>query len=328
MPNLPLTIACGPYDRMDGIANGTVRVEGVDATYISIKSGPEIFSRMIKGREFDVSEMSASTYLSARTRGGFPFVGIPVFPSKVFRHGYIFINKNSGIQKPSDLVGRRVGMMGYRQTAAVWIRGLLKQDYGIDLRSIHWLEGGSDAPFSGGGKDVKIPEGITVEVIPDDVAMSDLLAKGEIDAMLGARHPAAFGRNPDVVRLFPNYREVERDYYRRTGIFPIMHTIVIREELYEQHRWLASSLFKAFTAAKELAYREMRFTGAMKYALPWLHNDLDEINEIFGGDPFAYGIEANRASLSALAEYLLDQGFVQKPINIDTVFAPVIADSL
>src|SRR6185312_4916345 len=152
-------------------------------------------------------------------------------------------------------------------------------------RKIHWLEGGSDAPYVA-GKNVKVPDGLNIEVISNNIAMSDLLADGKIDAMLGARHPASFGKNPNVVRLFPNYREIERDYYRRTGIFPIMHTIVMREELYNEHRWIASSLFKAFTEAKELAYREMRFSGAMKYALPWLHNDLDEINELFAGDPF------------------------------------------
>jgi 4,5-dihydroxyphthalate decarboxylase len=328
MPNISLSIACGPYDRMSAIADGRVRIEGVDATYIAIASGPEIFSRMIKGREFDVSEMSASTYLSARTRGGFPFVAIPVFPSKVFRHGYIFINKNSGIEKPADLGSRRVGMMGYRQTAAVWIRGMLQDDYGVDLRSIRWLEGGSEAPFSGGGKEVKIPEGVAIEVIPENVAMSDLLAAGEIDGMLGARYPTAFGKSPTVIRLFPNYREVERDYYRRTGIFPVMHTMVMREELHERHPWLASSLFKAFTEAKALAYRQMRFSGAMKYALPWLHNDLDEIDELFGGDPFCYGLDENRTSLNALARYLHEQGFVERPIDIDSIFAPVIYEHL
>ncbi len=325
MPTLPLTIACGPYDRTTALADGRVRVEGADVTYLAIRSGPEIFARMIRGHEFDVSEMSASTYLSARTRGNFPFVAIPVFPSKVFRHAYIFVNKNAGIKKPADLAGRRVGTMGYQQTAAVWIRGILQDEYNIDLRSIHWLEGGSDAPFSGGGKDIKIPPGISLDRIPNDLAMGDLLARGEIDAMLGARHPASFRKDANVVRLFPNYREVESDYYRRTGIFPIMHTIVIREELYERHRWLAVSLFKAFTEAKDLAYRDMRFTGAMQYALPWLHHDLDEIDKLFGGDPFSYGLEPNRANLSALARYLGEQGFVEWPIDIESIFAPVVS---
>lgn len=161
MPDLPLSIACGPYDRMAAIADGRVKIEGVDAIYIAGQSGPEIFRRMIKNHEFDVSEMSASTYLSARTKGGFPFVAIPVFPSKLFRHSYVFINQKSGIEKPIDLAGRRVGMMGYQQTAAVWIRGMLQEDYGLDLRSVHWLDGGSDAPFSGGGKDVKIRKAST-----------------------------------------------------------------------------------------------------------------------------------------------------------------------
>ncbi len=325
MPNLPLTIACGPYDRMGGIADGRVQVEGIEPIYVSIKSGPEIFARMIKNKEFDVSEMSASTYMSARTRGDFPFVAIPVFPSKSFRHSFIFINKKSGIRVPSDLMGRRVGMMGYGQTAAVWIRGMLEEDFGIDLRKVSWLEGGSDAPYVA-GKNITLPAGINIEVIPDTVAMSDLLSRGEIDAMFGARHPASFGKTPDVIRLFPNYREIEQDYFRRTGIFPIMHTIVIREELYERHRWIAASLYKAFEEAKRLADRDMRFSGAMRYALPWLAHDIDEIDDLFNGDPFCYGVGANRASLSALARYLRNQGFIDRPIDVDAIFAPVFTD--
>ena len=326
MTKLHLTLACGPYDRMAALADGRAPVEGVDVTYIAIKSGPEIFSRMIKGHEFDVSEMSASTYLSARTRGDFPFVAIPVFPSKVFRHGYIFINKNSEIEKPSDLAGRRVGTMGYGQTAAVWIRGMLQDEQGIDLRSIRWLEGGSEAPFSGRSKDFKIPAGITIEKIADNVAMGDLLARGEIDAMLGARHPVTFGKNPNVVRLFSNYRAAERDYFQRTGIFPIMHTVVMREELYRREPWIAASLFKAFEDAKAVAYRDMRFTGAMRYALPWLYQDLDEIDELFDGDPFAYGLAKNRKSLEALARYLQEQGFVDTQIAVDKIFAPIVSE--
>lgn len=325
MADLPLTIACGPYDRTAGLARD-VKIEGIDPTYIAIQSAPEIFSRMINRHEFDVSEMSASTYLSARTRGNFPFVAIPVFPSKVFRHGFIFVNKNAGIAKPSDLAGRRVGMMGYRQTAAVWIRGMLQEDYGVDLTSIRWVEGGSDTPFSGGGKDVTIPAGIQIERIDDHLAMSDLLASGQVDALLGARRPASFGRNPNVVRLFPNYREVERDYYRRTGIFPIMHTVVIREDIYKKHPWTAASLFKAFTVAKDNALRDMKFSGAMRYALPWLYDDIDEIDTLFKGDAFPYGLEPNRASLTALARYLLDQGFVDKAIHIDSIFIPILTD--
>ena len=311
---------------MAALADGRVSVEGVDLTYIAIKSGPEIFSRMIKGHEFDVSEMSASTYLSARTRGDFPFVAIPVFPSKVFRHGYIFINKNAGIEKPSDLAGRRVGTMGYGQTAAVWIRGMLQDEQGIDLRSIRWLEGGSEAPFSGRSKDFKVPPGITIEKIADNVAMGDLLARGEIDAMLGARHPVTFGKNRNVVRLFPNYRAAERDYFQRTGIFPIMHTVVMREELYRREPWIAASLFKAFEEAKAVAYRDMRFTGAMRYALPWLYQDLDEIDELFDGDPFVYGLAKNRKSLEALARYLQEQGFVDTAIAVDKIFAPIVSE--
>ena len=202
---------------------------------------------------------------------------------------------------------------------------MLEEDFGIDLRKVSWLEGGSDAPYVA-GKNITLPAGINIEVIPDTVAMSDLLSRGEIDAMFGARHPASFGKTPDVIRLFPNYREIEQDYFRRTGIFPIMHTIVIREELYERHRWIAASLYKAFEEAKRLADRDMRFSGAMRYALPWLAHDIDEIDDLFNGDPFCYGVGANRASLSALARYLRNQGFIDRPIDVDAIFAPVFTD--
>jgi len=216
--------------------------------------------------------------------------------------------------------------MGYGQTAAVWIRGMLQDEQGIDLRSIRWLEGGSEAPFSGRSKDFKVPPGITIEKIADNVAMGDLLARGEIDAMLGARHPVTFGKNRNVVRLFPNYRAAERDYFQRTGIFPIMHTVVMREELYRREPWIAASLFKAFEEAKAVAYRDMRFTGAMRYALPWLYQDLDEIDELFDGDPFVYGLAKNRKSLEALARYLQEQGFVDTAIAVDKIFAPIVSE--
>jgi 4,5-dihydroxyphthalate decarboxylase len=324
MHRLPLTIACGPYDRMDAIANGRVQIEGIEPFYVSIKSGPEIFARMIKNKEFDVSEMSASTYLAARARGGFPFIAIPVFPSKAFRHSFVFVNRKAGIQKPTDLIGRRVGMMGYGQTAAVWIRGMLQDDFGIDLRKIHWLDGGRDVPFVA-EKNVKIPAGIKIEMINSRMSMSELLASGEIDAMLGARHPTTFGKSPDVVRLFPNYREVECDYFRRTSIFPIMHTVVIREEIYERHRWIAASLYKGFVEAKCVADQDMRFSGALRYALPWLSYDIDEIDGLFDGDPFSYGVAKNQASLAALARYLHEQGFIDRPIDAQAMFAPIEA---
>ena len=327
MANLPLTIACGPYDRMEGIRSGAVQIEGIDVTYLAIQSPPEIFARMMKTEEFDVSEMSLSTYLTRRARGDFPFLGLPIFPSRVFRHGNIFINTKSGIKAPQDLPGRRVGTFGYRQTASVWIRGILKDEYGVDTGSFQWVEGGLDTPWQGdSSQDAEEIPGIRIERAKADSTLSDMLAAGEIDALIGARRPPSLGRSPNVALLLPDCRRIEREYYQRTGIFPIMHMMVIRESLYRAKPWIASSLYKAVVASKELALREMRFSGAMRFMLPWLYDEIDEIDRIFGGDPWPYGLEPNRTVLTTFANYLQDQGLVRGRINIDEMFVPVVGE--
>jgi len=324
---LSLTIACGPYDRMEAIRTGAVQIEGIDAVYVPIQSPPEIFARMMKTRAFDVSEMSLSTYLSGRTRGDFPFVALPVFPSRMFRHGSIFVNTNAGIKSPQDLQGRRVGTFGYRQTACVWIRGLLKDEYGIDAASLRWVEGGLDTPWQGdSGKDAHAIPGVRIERAQEAASLSDMLAAGEIDALIGARRPASLGRSPAVALLLPDYRRIERDYYLRTGVFPIMHTMVIREELYRAKPWIGVSLHKAFVASKEIALREMRFSGAMRYMVPWLYDEIDEIDELFGGDAWPYGLERNRRTLEAFARHLLEQGLVSGRIDIDDMFVPIVGE--
>lgn len=327
MASLSLTIACGPYDRMDGIRSGAVQIEGIDATYVAIQSPPEIFARMMKTQAFDVSEMSLSSYLSARARGEFPFVALPVFPSRVFRHGNIFISKKSGITTPQDLKGKRVGTFGYRQTASVWIRGILADEYNVDAASMRWVEGGLDTPWQGdSSKDAHPIPGIRFERAPDHTTLSDMLANGEIDALIGARIPPSLGRSSNVARLFPNQREVERDYFKRTGIFPIMHTLVIREDLYKAKSWIGVSLYKALVASKELAMREMRFSGAMRYMLPWLYDDIEEIDELFGGDPMPYGLEPNRKTLEIFARYLVAQGLLDRKVDIDEMFVPIVEE--
>jgi 4,5-dihydroxyphthalate decarboxylase len=276
--------------------------------YLAIDSAPEIFRRMIDGQEFDVAEMSASTFLSERAKGAFPFVAIPVFPPRVFRHGYIFINKNSGISAPSDLTGKRIGVEGYKQTAAVWIRGLLADEYRVDLSRVTWFQGALEAGET--AHRVKAPNGVKLEYIPETECLSRMLEVGEIDALIGPRVPSKLGQMQNVARLFENYRAVEKDYYARTGIFPIMHTIVMRESLHQQEPTLGRRLYDALDEAKNRALQQMRFSGAMRYMLPWLYSDIEEINDIFGGDPWPYGVTANEATLRALAKYLFEQRLV------------------
>ncbi len=325
MSDLKLSIACGPYDRMEAIRTGEVAIEGIEATYVAIQSPPEIFARMLKTDSFDVAEMSLSHYLTRRSRGNFPFVALPVFPSRVFRHGFIFINKEAGISSAGNLEGKRIGVQEYRQTAAVWIRGILGEQYGVDLSGVHWVEGGVDAPRrTDADMDLRPNSPLSIEAIGEKGTLSNMLAAGEIDALIGARRPAALGQSPSVARLFPDYREIERDAYRETGIYPIMHTLVMREALYRENPWVAESLYKAFVRSRDWALEQMRFSGAMRYMLPWLFADLDEMESLFGGDPWPYGIDANRPTLDAFARYLLDQGFVDRPLDLGEMFTPIV----
>jgi 4,5-dihydroxyphthalate decarboxylase len=250
-------------------------------------------------------------------------VALPVFPSRVFRHGYIYINRNSGIQTPQDLAGRRIGVPLYTMTAAVWIRGHLAHQYGVDLTTIRWLEGATNE----GGRhgDPSAPALLKPARIEHDEkgrSLRDLLASGEIDAIAGSQRPLP---HPDIAPLFPDSRAVERAYYRATRIFPIMHLIVIRRDVYEQNPWIGHSLYKALVEAKAKALARLRKTGAHPYMLPWVHHDIEEINEVFGGDPFPYGIEPNRPTLEALVRYMAEQHFIPQPIPVNELFVPIAA---
>jgi len=323
---LPLTLACGPYDRMEALSLGVVQPEGIDLRYLAIQSPPEIFARMAKTRSFDAAEMSLAHYMVTRTRGAFPFIAIPVFPSRVFRHGYIFINRNAGIAGPTDLEGRRVGVQEYRQTAGVWVRGILQDEYGVDLDTIRWFEGGVNIPRKPDeDMDLRPVRSLPLELIAADRTLNDMLEAGEIDAYFGARRPEALDRGRNVARLFPDYRDRERAYYRKIGIHPIMHTIVIREELYRDQPWVAESLYKACEESKAWALRQMRFSGAQRSMLPWLYDEIAEMDALFGASPWPYGLEANRRTLETFMRYLVDQHFLDRPAPIDDLFAPIIS---
>lgn len=325
MSRLPITMACGPYDRMEALAQGHVRPEGIDLRYIPIQSPPEIFARMIKSRSFDVAEMSMAHYMISRIRGDFPFVAIPVFPSRVFRHGFIFINTKAGIKEPGDLEGKRVGVQEYRQTAGVWLRGILQHDYGVALDSIHWVEGGVNEPRSADAEmDLRPVRPISLELIPDHRTLNDMLESGEIDAYFGARRPAALDNGRNVARLFPDYRAREKDYYKRTGFHPIMHTIVIREDLFREHPWVPESLYKACEESKRWILRQMRFSGAQRLMLPWLYDEIAEMDALMGKNPWPYGVPANRKILEAFMSYLVDQAFIAKARPVEEMFTPII----
>jgi ABC-type nitrate/sulfonate/bicarbonate transport system substrate-binding protein len=309
---------------MEAIREGAVAIEGIDLNCITLRSGREVFDRMVGGREFDVAELSASEFISLTGRGDCPFVALPVFPSRVFRHGYIFINTRSGIRAAKDLEGRRVGLPLYTQTAAIWVRGHLAHQFNVDLDSIRWVQGAVEKAGSHGRPHAPpLLRPVRIEQNAGAEPLGVLLARGEIDALIGSRKPDELGRHPDVARLFPDYRALERELYERTRIFPIMHLVAMRRELYERQRWIATSLYNAFVESKRRALVRMRYAGSLSAMLPWLIDDVEEIDQVFGGDAFPYGIAANRASLQALVAYMVEQHFIARAIPLEELFVPI-----
>jgi 4,5-dihydroxyphthalate decarboxylase len=324
MSRLRLTFACCRYDRMEAIREGAVPIEGIDLNCITLKSGREVFDRMVGGQEFDVAELSASEFISLTGRGDCPFVALPVFPSRVFRHGYIFINTRSGIRAPKDLEGKRIGLPLYTQTAAIWVRGHLAHQFDVNLETIRWVQGAVEKTGAHGRPHAPpLLRPARIEHNSGAEPLGALLARGEIDALIGSRKPDELGRHPDVARLFPDYRALERELYERSKIFPIMHLIAIRRELYERQRWIATSLYDAFVESKRRARIRMRYAGSLSAMLPWLIDDVEEIDRVFGGDAFPYGIEANRASLQALVAYMVEQNFIARVIPIEELFVSI-----
>ncbi len=326
MEKLFLTVACGNYDRTLALQTGAVEAEGIHLNYLPLEA-EEIFWRMGHHREFDASEMSLSNHITMISRGNSPFVAIPVFPSRFFRHSCVFVNTDSGIKGPADFKGKRVGAPEYSITAAVWIRGFLSDDYGVRAGDMKWFVGGQEDPGRKERVKLTLPPEIRVEAIADDKTLNDMLESGEIDALISARSPSSFVKgHPKVKRLFPNYKEVEIDYYKRTKIFPIMHVLVIRKEICDKNPWTARSLYKAFCDAKELAIKNLNFpTNTLSCTLPWLTWEREELREIFGPDWWPYGIEANRHVLEHLVRYMGEQGLLSRSLTVEELFAPNVA---
>jgi len=321
MADLHLRFACGLYDRMLALYTGEIKPEGIDLEFIAVDSPRDIFDRMAGGLEFDAAELSCSEFISRMSAGKCPFVAIPVFPSRVFRHGFIAVNSAGGIRTPKDLEGRRIGVPLYTMTAAIWIRGHLQHEYGVDLSTLQWVQGSINSPGAHGNPTVlPLVKSMPIEINERGKSLSDLLDQGAIDATIGTSLPRAMRHNPDIRRLFPDFREVEKKYYARTGIFPIMHVVAIRRDLYEQHPLIANSLYKAFCASKDRALEKMRYGGALRYMLPWMLADLDEIDEVFGADPWPYGVTANTPTLEALVSYMVEQSLIAAPLRLDELF--------
>jgi 4,5-dihydroxyphthalate decarboxylase len=317
-----LTLACWDYDRTRALIDGTVAPEGIELVYLN-QPVEETFFRMMRRREFDCSEMSLSSYVASLRGENPPFVAIPVFPSRFFRHSCIFVSAKSGIRKPEELKGRRIGVPEYQMTAPVWIRGILSDDYGVKVADCEHFSGGEEQP----GRDEKLkldlPADIRLRPIGPGQTLSRMLADGELDALVTARAPSTFHREPDrVKRLFPDYREVEKAYYRRTRIFPPMHTVVIRRDVYAANRWIAQSLYKAFSEAKARAYALYDQSAALPAMVPWLVAEIEEARREMGEDWWPYGLEPNRKALETFLRYHHEQGLSRRRFSPEELFAP------
>jgi 4,5-dihydroxyphthalate decarboxylase len=302
--------------------DGTVQPEGIELNYLPLPPG-ETFWRMLNNDEFDVSEMSFSSYTILRSKGDQRFIALPVFPSRFFRHSSIYIHSAAGIQKPQDLKGKRVGVGDYQMTAAVWVRGFLNHEYEVGADEVHWVVASLVHPG------IKLPDGIQIEKISPGQSLETMLEVGEIDALISVFIPLPFlNKNPNVKRLFPNYREIETEYYRRTGIFPIMHTLVLKTDLFQNEPWIAGSLYKAFLQAKELNYKQLYDTDALMVSLPWLIDEIETSRRIFGEDIWDYSIEGSRPTLEAFVQYLDEQRLTAHRMSVEELFVSNIRAGL
>ncbi len=318
MRKLKLTLACGRYDRTQPLIDGRVQPEGVDLTFLPLRPG-ETFWRMLNHEEFDVSEMSLSSYTILRSEGDTRFTAIPVFPSRVFRHSAIYLRADSKIERPQELKGKRIGVGDYQMTAAVWMRGILMHEYGVKPSEITWVIG---RPV----RAINLPKDIRVESVPPGTTLEAMLEGREIDTLMTVMIPKGLGKT--VRRLFRDPRQVEREYFQKTHIFPIMHTLVLKTHLYEENPWLAVSFYRAFCRARDIAYQWMYDTDALTVSLPWVIDEVETSRRIFGPQIWDYSIEGSRPTLEALVSFLDEQQLSRRRMRVEELFAPNIGPEL
>ena len=323
MAKIQLSLAIGAYDHVRDLVDGTVPVAGVELTVLRLPV-EEMFYRFLMHGEFDVSEASLAKIVALAAQDDRRFVPLPVFPSRVFRHSSIYIRTGGDIARPEELAGKRVGVPEWAQTAAIYTRGLLAHDYGVDLASIHWHQAGVNEAGRIEKVKLSLPSGVRLTVVADR-SLSEMLLAGDLDAVLSARPPAPIlAGDPRVRRLFADPRAVELAYARKTGLFPIMHVVAMRREVYERNRWLAMNLFKAFDEAKARSLERAADMTASFFPLPWAADELRLARELFGDDPWRYGIEPNRSTLETFLRYAFEQGVCCRPLSLETLFPPEV----
>ncbi|MDF5716933.1 MAG: hypothetical protein PUP93_24460 [Rhizonema sp. NSF051] len=328
MSDIRLKIGLWNYDCTRALTDGTVKIDGVDASFESARIVSEIFERMIRQREFDVSELGLTYYLRTLDFDDPPFIALPVFPNRCFRHSAIFVNTSAKIEKPQDLAGKTVGEFAlYGHDAGVWPKGILSDEYGVEANQCRWIIGGLDWPMAPiDFIPLPHPANIDVTLAPEGKELGEMLEAGEIDALISADVPkCVLNRAPQVARLFPDYKSVEREYYGRTGIFPIMHTVVVRKELLAQHPDLAQTIYRGFCDAKGVAmeqYRTGMIFNNMGVMIPWFSQLLDEDCRLLGDDWWPYGVEANRKTIDTFLRYHYEQGLSQRRLTCEDIFVP------
>ena len=326
MARLPLTVCTGPYDRVRSLVDGRTGIEGCEVNFLTMNP-EQIFYRAWNHAEFDVTELSASSYILARSTGWDEYIAVPVFPSRAFRHSSLYVRRDAGIAKPEDLAGREVGVPVYSQTASLWVRGMLEDDYGVPASAIHWRTGGLEQGGRKGRFAPNLSPDIRVTPIGDDETLSSMLASGALPALVSAREPSCFGpHNPDVVRLFPDFRAAERDWYARTRLFPIMHVLAIRRTLADANPWLATSVTKAFIEARDLCFAELADVTALGVSLPWLAAELAETRALMGDDIWPYGFRENLRELETMCRWSVTQGIAARPMEPAELFHPATLD--
>ena len=320
--DLRLSIAFGDYDRTRSLAQGRVVPNGIEPD-IHVLRPLETFPRMLRNQEFDVAEMSLAAYVTLVAREASPFVGLPVMLLKVFRHDCIYVRADAGISEPADLRGKRIGVVQYGATAAVYMKGLLQHEYGVAPSEMEWFMGGQNTAASPPMVPLDLPPDIRLQYLSEDQTLEGMILTGELDAIFGMTLPNIFiNGSGRLVRLFPDFKEVERDCFQRTGIFPIAHTVVMRKDTYEQHQWTAASLYDAFCEAKDIAIQEMYDTSELRSSLPFTIDHTEEARRLFGHDFWAYGVEPNRPAIEAMCQYIVEQGLAPRVVSPEELFVP------
>jgi 4,5-dihydroxyphthalate decarboxylase len=326
MTKLLLSFACSPYDRIMPLVTGMVVPEGIDINFLPLH-GVETFWRQLRHAEFDISECSLSTYTMLCSKNDQRFIAIPVFMSRAFRHSSLYVNTHKGIRVPEDLKGKIVGVPEYQITAAVWVRGILQDEYGVLPRDIIWRTGGQEMPGRTEKVEINLPPDIRLEPIPAHLTLNSMIEQGELDAVVTAGAPSSFLKGSShVKRLFQNCREVEEAYFIKTGIFPVMHIIIMKRDLYQRNPWAAMSLYKAFCQSKNMVTAKYLETGSSPVTFPWVHDHVEQVTKIMGRDWWPYGIEPNRNTLETFFRYHHEQGLSSHLMKPEELFAPETCD--